>query len=251
MLKIDLNCDLGESYYENVIGNDTEIMPYISSCNIACGFHGGDSLTIQKTIDLAIKYGVSIGAHPSFPDLENFGRKYMKLSAEELAACLRYQIGVLYAVTKLRGGTLKHVKPHGALYNAASIDFDLAVQIGKVIKEIDENLVFLGMANSEMEKAANYLEIPFAKEVFADRNYTDDGFLVPRINKNAVITNEKSVLDRSLKMVLEQNIVTENKKNILLKPDSICVHGDTPNATKLVKELNLSLKKNNIKITAF
>jgi len=240
-MKIDLNCDVGESYYEKLIGNDKEVIPLISSCNIACGFHGGDPVTIQKTIERALQFGVHIGAHPSFPDLENFGRKYMKLSSEELKACLQYQIGALRAMTKAQGGILKHVKPHGELYNAAALDFELSVEIIEIIKDLDGDLFFLGMASSEMEKAAEYLKYPFISEAFADRNYTDAGTLVPRSNANAVIENLDTASSQSLSMVLNNVLVTETKKEIYINPTSICVHGDNSAAIKLIKALRVQL----------
>lgn len=248
---IDLNCDLGESYFEKKIGNDSEIIPFISSCNIACGMHGGDPMTIQTTIDLALKNNVNIGAHPSFPDLENFGRKYMSLSEEELKACLRFQIGAVNEMTKLRGGKLRHVKPHGALYNTAAKDAVLSRVIVDVIKEIDSELILLGMAGSEMQHVANEYNLPFVAEVFADRNYTDNGELVARSFGNAVIENEIEVSERCFKMVRDKTILSENLKEFHVDGKSICVHGDTFNAVNLVKSIHAKFDRNNIKIERF
>ena len=248
---VDLNCDIGESYYDHLVGNDTAIMPYISSCNIACGFHGGDPLTIQNAIDDALTHNVNIGAHPSFPDLENFGRKYMSLSAEELKACLRYQIGVLENMSRKRGGELKHVKPHGALYNAAAKDIELSKVIVEVMREFDKDLILLGMANSEMEKAAVVLKTPFVSETFADRNYTDSGALVSRAFENAVIENEKLVVDRCLQMVFHNKITSEHGNLLKRNAQSICVHGDTQNAVALVKALRRGFAKNSIQVQSF
>lgn len=248
---VDLNCDIGESYYDHLVGNDVEIIPHISSCNIACGLHGGDPLTIQKAVENALFYNVNIGAHPSFPDLENFGRRYMNLSAEELKACLRYQIGVLSAMTSNRGGDLRHVKPHGALYNAAAKDFELSKLIVEVIQEFGRDLCLLGMANSEMEKAALFFKQPFISEVFADRNYTDSGALVARKYKNAVIEDEKLVVDRCLQMVFKNEVMSESKKILQINCQSICVHGDTNNAVNLVKELGSGFAENSIEVKAF
>lgn len=248
---IDLNCDLGESYFDKKIGNDSEIIPFISSCNVACGLHGGDPLTIQNTIDLALKHNVNIGAHPSFPDLENFGRKYMHLSAEELKACLRFQIGAIAKITSLRGGKLRHVKPHGALYNAAAKDFELANNIVSVLKEFKLDLCLLGMANSEMEKAAKLQGIEFVAEVFADRNYADNGELVARSFSQAIIEDENEVAKRCLKMVAENKILSENNIELDLKGQSICIHGDTPNAVSLVKSINAAFKESGIQLESF
>jgi UPF0271 protein len=250
-MQIDLNCDVGESYYEKLIGNDKELIPLISSCNIACGFHGGDPVTIQTAIETALQSGVHIGAHPSFPDLENFGRKYMRLSSEELKACLQYQIGALMTMTEAQGGVLRHVKLHGALYNAAALDFELSVEIIEVLKGVDGDLFFLGMANSEMEKAAEYLKYPFISEAFADRAYTDTGDLVVRSNSNAVIKDLEKAANQSLSMVLNNVLVTETKKEIYINPTSICVHGDNKNALELVKALRKKFEDNNVKVKAF
>ena len=250
-LSIDLNCDLGESYFENKIGNDAEIIPYISSCNIACGLHGGDPFTIQNTIDLALKHKLNIGAHPSFPDLENFGRKFMRLSEDELKACLRFQIGAVNEMTKLRGGKLRHVKPHGALYNAAAKDQDLSKIMIDVLKEFDSDLILLGMENSEMEKIAKEFNVPFVAEVFADRNYTDTGELVARSFTHAVIEDKDVVTERCLKMVMENSILSENGKELYITGQSICIHGDTLNAVSLVKSIYAKFESNNIRIQKF
>ncbi len=250
-MRIDLNSDVGESYYDKKIGNDLELLPLITSCNIACGFHGGDPLTIQKTISLALEHNVQIGAHPSFPDLENFGRKYMKLSSEELKACLNYQIGAVKSMTENSGGIFKHVKPHGALYNAAAIDFQLAFEIVKVIASFGKGVALVGMANSEMEKAANYFKILFVKEAFADRRYTDEGLLLSRKYKNAVIEDEREAVKQCLSMVKTNKIISNSGVEIALKPQSICVHGDTETAVDLVKALRFSLKENHIKVRSF
>lgn len=248
---IDLNCDLGESYFEKKVGNDSGIIPFISSCNIACGLHGGDPLTIQKTIDLALENNVNIGAHPSFPDLENFGRKHMNLSKEELKACLRFQIGVVREMTRLRGGVLRHVKPHGALYNAAAKDSKLSKIIVTVLKEFDANLMLLGMANSEMESAAERYNVPFVAEVFADRNYTDLGELVSRKYEHAVIDEGSEIVERCLKMVKDKTILSENLKELNIEGQSICLHGDTNNAVSVVRTIHDNFLKSGVKIEGF
>lgn len=248
---VDLNCDLGESYFEKKVGNDSKIIPFISSCNVACGLHGGDPFTIQNTVDLALKYNLNIGAHPSFPDLENFGRKYMHLSEEELKACLRFQIGALVNLTSLRGGKLRHIKPHGALYNAAAKDFELALAIVDVIKEYDLGLSLLGMGNSEMEKAAKHQNIEFISEVFADRNYTDNGDLVSRSFSHSVIEDTDIVTQRCLRMVIDHKIFSENNMELNLEGQSICVHGDTSTAVSLVMSIHSTFKNSNIDIKPF
>lgn len=247
---VDLNCDLGESYYDKKIGNDALVIPLITSCNIACGFHGGDPLTIQKAIDLALKNNVNIGAHPSFPDLENFGRKYIKMPSEELKACLGFQIGALYSMVSQAGGKLKHVKPHGALYNAAAKDFDLAVIIVEVIKSIDKDLIFLGLSNSEMEKACTVHDLKFVNEVFADRNYTKQGLLVSRKREDAVIKDSHRVQKRAIEMITNQGLKVE-ELFVPLKAESICVHGDNSEALEMVQFLRKGFKEKSIQIRSF
>lgn len=248
---IDLNCDLGESYFTRKIGDDAAIIPYISSCNIACGLHGGDPLTIQKAIDLALKNGVNIGAHPSFPDLANFGRKYMKLSEEELKACLRVQIGMLKQMTELRGGELRHIKPHGALYNAAAEDKELSRIIVEVINEFDSDLLLLGLAGSKMETVSKEMGLKFVPELFADRGYTDKGKLVSRQQPNAVIENPDEVSKRCVKMVQERTVITNLNTNLIVEGKSICVHGDTPNALGLVQSIHKAFELGQIEIKKF
>lgn len=248
---IDLNCDLGESYFARKIGDDSAIIPYISSCNIACGLHGGDPLTIQNAIDLALTNNVNVGAHPSFPDLDNFGRKHMHLSEIELKACLRFQIGVLKQMTSLRGGELSHVKPHGALYNAASQDKELARIIIEVIKEFDCNLSLLGMANSSMEVLSKEMGLSFVPELFADRGYTNEGILVSRQEPNAVIENPDEVSKRCVKMIQKGIVSIDQNKDLIVKGKSICVHGDTPTALSLVQSIHKAFEIEGIEIKKF
>jgi UPF0271 protein len=250
-MKIDLNCDVGETYYDKLVGNDRELIPMVSSCNIACGFHGGDPLTIQKAIEQALKCQTSIGAHPSYPDLENFGRKEMHLSVSELKACLRYQIGALQQMVKSRGGTLKHVKPHGALYNAAAKDFDLAVAIGEVLQEVDAKLIFLGMSNSQMEKAAAHLELPFVREVFADRRYNTNGFLCSRDQKGAVLSSSGECAHQALEMLTNQTVTVVSGQKIPVIAESICIHGDSKNAVTSLLYLKQLLLQNKIEVKSF
>ena len=177
MYQVDLNCDLGESFGAYKIGMDEKIIPLISSANIACGFHASDPLVMEKTTALATANGIGMGAHPGFPDLQGFGRREMKLSSAEVKALIIYQIGALSAFVKAKGKTLQHVKPHGALYNMAGKDEKLAMAICEGIRAVDENLIVLGQSGSRMEAAANSLGLPFAREVFADRAYEEDGSL--------------------------------------------------------------------------
>jgi len=225
-MKIDINCDMGESYGGIIVGNDEAVMPYITSANIACGFHGGDPLTIEKTIRLALKHGVSIGAHPGYHDLKNFGRQPMTLTPDELRASILYQVGALKSMTVTLGGRLRHVKPHGAMYNSAASDFDMAMVIAKAVRDIDSSLILVGLSQSELINAAKKVGLAYASEVFADRAYNDDGSLVSRNIPGAVIHDTKVMIDRVIRMVKENVVETVNGKIIPIQADTICVHGD-------------------------
>jgi UPF0271 protein len=236
-MTIDINSDLGESYGIYKIGSDEAIMPFISSANIACGFHAGDPQTILKTVLLAIKNNVAIGAHPGYPDLEGFGRRPMKLNHEEVRASILYQVGAIKSIAETCGGKLQHVKPHGALYNAASIDYELAMVIAVAIKDIDSSLILFGMAGSEMIRAAAAAGLACASEFFADRAYNDDGTLVSRNLPGAVITDTRKVVERAVKVVNEKVVETISGKTISINADTICIHGDGKMAFEHVKSL--------------
>lgn len=242
-MKIDINCDMGESYGRFKIGNDDTIFPYITSCNIACGFHGGDPLTIENTIKKAIKYGVRIGGHPSFPDLSGFGRRYMEMRGEELKALVKYQIGALKSMTESEGGELSYVKPHGALYNMAAKNISVAMCIGQAISEIDNNLKLMGMAGSEMEEAAKKNKLKFVAEAFADRRYEPDGELMSRNKEGAVISDAEEAAEQMLSMVKNKSVETSSGGLILIHAQSFCIHGDNPNAVNILKKINEKLNQ--------
>ncbi len=239
---IDINCDVGESYGKNTSQYDKDIMPYISSCNIACGFHSGDPLTIERTIKLALKHNVKIGAHPSFPDLQGFGRRVMNIPSEELRAIVRYQIAALKGMVKALGGKLHHIKPHGALYNLAAKDEKTAEAIVKAIVSIDDGLILYGLSGSLIEGICNKYDLQYAHEAFADRNYEEDGSLRSRQLKNAVIHDEKAVV-RQVKMMIEQGkVIAYTGEAISLKVDTICIHSDTKDAAQLAAGIHKVLK---------
>jgi 5-oxoprolinase (ATP-hydrolysing) subunit A len=245
---IDLNSDLGESYGNYTMGNDSEVMKYISSANIACGFHAGDPLVINSTIKQALKNNVSIGAHPGYPDLAGFGRRSMSLTEDELRSMILYQVGALKTMTEALGGKLCHVKPHGALYNDLAFDYVKAKIVAEVIRTIDDKLIFVGLSNSEMIKAAKDVGLRVANEAFADRAYNDDGTLVSRSVEGAVITDKQKCLEQVHQMV-KQNIVRSiNGKPVPIIADTICVHGDNEHAIEFVKALNNYLLKQRIEI---
>lgn len=249
-MKIDLNCDLGESFGNYKIGMDEEVIKFISSANIACGFHASDPLVMEKTVALAKENGVKVGAHPGFPDLVGFGRRNMNVSPAELKAMVMYQVGALAAFCKARDIKMNHVKPHGAMYNMAAKDIKLALAIAEGIAQVDDSLILLGLSGSQLLKAAQEVGLKSAAEVFADRAYEEDGSLVARTKAGAVIADENEVIERVIKMIKLGKVQTITGKEIEIKPDSICVHGDNPKALNFVKLIRQRLTQENIKIEA-
>lgn len=250
MFKVDLNSDLGEGFGIYKMGMDEEILKYVSSANIACGFHAGDPCVMDKTLNLAKQSGVSIGAHPSFPDLLGFGRRNMQISFEEAKNYALYQLGALFAFAKTKGMRVQHFKAHGALYNMAAVDENLALALCEAVAQFDENIIFMGLSNSAMGEAAKKKGLKYASEVFADRAYNDDGTLVSRKLKGAVITDENIAISRVIKMIKEGKVTSVNGKEISLKAHSICVHGDGVKALEFVQKIKKNLAKEQIKIKA-
>ncbi|OCL26907.1 lactam utilization protein LamB [Orenia metallireducens] len=250
MKKIDLNSDLGESFGRYSCGNDYEIIKRISSANIACGFHAGDPVVMEQTVSFALKEGIAIGAHPGLPDLMGFGRRRMNISLKEARAYLIYQIGALDAFVKALGGRLQHVKPHGALYNMAASDYNLARAIAEAIYDVNSELILVGLANSQLIKAGEEVGLRVANEVFADRAYTNDGKLVSRRELGAVIKDSSLVVGRVLNMVLDNKVETIEGNEVEINADTICVHGDTESALALVEQLNQALEENNIEVVS-
>lgn len=240
---IDLNCDMGEGF-----DTDALIMPLISSVNIACGYHAGDEQTIRKTIGLALEYGVAIGAHPSYPDRNGFGRNAMQLSANELHQIIVEQVNLIKAIAIEMGAWLHHVKPHGALYNTAAKDTDTAITIAQAIHEIDPALSLYGLPHSESARAASAVGLKYANEVFADRTYTDEGQLTPRNEPNAMISDEEEAMAQVLMMVCDGRIQSTLGKIIPVKADTICIHGDGPHAFPFAKKIRQTLEKFQIEI---
>lgn len=251
MYTIDLNCDLGESFGRYTLGMDEEVIPFISSANIACGYHASDPVVMEKTVRLAKANGVHVGAHTGFPDLLGFGRRNMSLSLKEAKTYTIYQIGALQGFCKAAGVPLYHVKPHGAFYNMAARDYDLACSICEGIACVDSRLILLGLSNSQMEKAAKATGITFKQEVFADRAYEDDGSLVARSKPGAVIEDEEEAIRRVVKMIKEGCVTSINGKEIEIKADSVCVHGDGPKALAFVKLIRKTLADEGIKVKPF
>ena len=248
MKTIDLNCDLGEYYGKTSNNFDREIMPFISSCNIACGFHSGDPLTIEKTILSAMEFGVSIGAHPSFPDLSGFGRRVMQLSFKELRAVVRYQIAALVGVSQALNGSVEHVKPHGALYNYVAQNTQAAEAIVEAIVSVSHRLKLFGLPDSALEHWANKKGIQFIREGFVDRAYERDLSLRSRSLEGAVLHQESQVLDQAKNLVLFRQVKPHKGPQKKLEVQSLCLHSDTPNAASLAKSVYQILIENGVEI---
>lgn len=241
---------MGESFGAWRMGRDAELMDYVSSINIACGFHAGDPTIIAETIKTAIKKGVSVGAHPSYPDLQGFGRREMALSPEEVFDIVLYQIAAVKGICEAYGIKLHHVKPHGALYNRAAKDPALAKAIVKAVKTLDKNLVFYGLAGSHLISEAEKIGLKTASEVFADRTYQPDGTLTPRTEPGALIENAERAVAQVLEMVKDQTVTAVSGEKIPIKADTVCIHGDTPQAPEFARTIRERLIKNGIEVSA-
>jgi UPF0271 protein len=250
MQSIDLNCDMGEAFGNYPMPNDDTLMDYITSANIACGFHAGDPEVMQHTVAMAVKKKVAIGAHPGLPDLQGFGRRDIKITSNEAYQMVLYQIGALSGFVKAAEGKLHHVKAHGALYNMAANDVSLSRAIVQAVHDFDPTLILYGLAGSEMISAAKQMGITTAAEVFADRTYQDDGSLTPRTQSNALITNEPQAIDQVIMMVKHQQVISVNKKTVSLNAETLCLHGDGTHAVEFAKLINNKLKNEGIAVKA-
>lgn len=234
-MTIDLNADMGESFGAWKIGRDAELMDFVTSVNVACGFHAGDPSTIRETVELAAVKGLRVGAHPSYPDLQGFGRRAMKLTASEVFAIVLYQTAALKGVCEAAGTRLTHVKPHGALYNAAATDAEIASAIASAVAKLDKTLVFVGLSGSFLISEAEKLGLKTMSEVFADRTYAPDGTLTPRSHPNALITDESLALAQVRMMIDEGAVLATDGTRIELKAETICIHGDGERAVEFAK----------------
>ena len=247
-MKIDLNCDLGESFGAYKLGLDDQVLPYISSANVACGFHASDPVVMDKTVALAKDAGVAVGAHPGYPDLQGFGRRNMTIPPREVKAMVMYQIGALQAFCTAHGLKLQHVKPHGALYNMAGKDEALAMAVCETIQAVDDSLILLGLSGSKMLEAADKIGLRSAREVFADRAYEEDGSLVARTKPGAMITDEDEAVARVIRMIREGKVTAVTGKDIPIRADSVCVHGDSTKALAFVQKIRAALTAEQIQI---
>ncbi len=239
---IDLNCDMGESFGAYVLGNDEALMPLITSANIACGYHAGDPMVMDRTVRLAIRHGVGIGAHPGFPDLMGFGRRAMHLTPDEIENYLLYQVGALMAFARSLGAEVTHVKPHGALYNMAAQDVTVARAVACGAGRAGSHLILVGPPGSALAYAAQEVGIPFAREGFADRAYRSDGTLCPRSVPGAVIHDPERAAEQALRIALRGEVVAMDGTVIPMTVDTLCIHGDTPGAVEIARAVRRRLE---------
>ncbi|PRS46796.1 LamB/YcsF family protein [Bacillus sp. GBSC66] len=251
MYQVDINCDLGESFGQYTIGADEQILEYVTSANIACGFHAGDPTVMRKTVRMALDKGVQIGAHPGLQDLVGFGRRPMAISAVEAYDLVVYQIGALSAFLKAEGGTMQHVKPHGALYNMAAKNTELSESIAKAVYHVDPSLVLFGLSGSELALAGERIGLQVAHEVFSDRTYQADGTLTSRREPHALIEDDERAVQQVVRMVREGKVRTVQGEDISLKADTVCIHGDGSHALQFAKTITSKLKEASIHLKAF
>ena len=249
MYFVDLNADLGESFGAYTIGMDSEVLRYITSANVACGFHAGDPLVMEKTVALAKERDTRVGAHPGYPDLMGFGRRNLKIKPAEAKAYIKYQVGALLAFTNAAGVKMQHVKPHGAFYNMAAVDDALALAICEGVYEVDPSLILLGLAGSAHIRAAEKVGLRVASEVFADRAYMEDGTLVPRGTPGAMVHDRDLAIERTVRMVKEGVVETLSGKIIPIRADSICVHGDNPDAIGFTEKIRDAMIAEGVTVT--
>ncbi len=247
-IRVDLNCDLGESFGAYKIGMDDEVIKVVSSANVACGFHASDPVVMQKTVKMAADAGIGIGAHPGFYDLMGFGRRNMVISPKEAYAYVTYQLGALYSFCRQAGVKIQHVKPHGALYNMAGKDYELAKGICEAIYDFDPEIILLGLSGSQMINAGNDIGLKCANEFFSDRAYEDDGSLRARTKEGSMITDENEAIERVVKVLKTGKVTTYSGNELELKIDSICVHGDNAHALEFVKVIRNRLTSEGIEI---
>lgn len=245
---IDLNCDMGESFGAYVMGNDEAILETITSANIACGFHAGDPTTMRRTVHMALQKNVGIGVHPGLPDLAGFGRRELAISVEEAFNLVVYQIGALSAFVQAEGGRLQHVKPHGALYNMAAVNRGLSEAIAEAVYKVNPELILFGLAGSELVRAGEQIGLRTANEVFADRTYQADGTLTPRREANALLTDHDVAIRQIVGMVKEGKVRATDGTDVMIKADTICIHGDGKTALEFAKVIPEALKKAGVEV---
>lgn len=248
--RVDLNCDMGESFGAYTLGHDEAILPFVTSANIACGFHAGDPAVMKRTVRLALRHNVAIGAHPGLPDLVGFGRRNMALSPEEAYDMVVYQIGALAAFVRAEGGQLHHVKAHGALYNMAATSAALAEAIAEAVYRTQPEACLYGLAGSELIQAAQKLGLATANEVFADRSYQPNGTLTPRSQPNALLTDPTEAIAQVVRMVKEGRVRALSGTDVAIRADTVCIHGDGAHALEFAREIRATLHHEGIAVQA-
>lgn len=251
LFAVDLNADLGEGFGRYRFGADEELMKVVSSTTVACGFHAGDPLSIRETIEAACRNDTTIGAHPAYPDLVGFGRRHLEMSPRELENAVLYQIGALDGLCRAVGTRIQYVKPHGAMYNDAAKNPKIAEVIVQAVKAFDPQLYLLCPDHSAMAQAAKNANIPYACEFFADRGYQENGMLIPRSKPGAIITQPKVICNRVLQAIREGSVSTASGTTLRLRADSVCVHGDNPEAVSIAQYLRRALADEGIQIRPF
>ena len=241
---------MGESFGAWHLGHDAAIMPFITSANIACGFHAGDPAVMKRTVRLALRHSVAIGAHPGLPDLVGFGRRNMDISAEEAFDITVYQLGALAAIVRAEGGALHHLKPHGALYNMAATNAALAEALAEAVYKVQPELTLYGLAGSELTKAGEKLGLRTAHEVFADRTYQADGTLTPRRQPDALLTDAAAATAQVLRLVTEGRVRSQQGPDVALRADTVCLHGDGAHALEFAQQLNQALRAAGVPLAA-
>ncbi|MBM6999554.1 5-oxoprolinase subunit PxpA [bacterium] len=241
--RVDLNCDLGESFGHWSLGCDRDVLAVVSSANVACGMHAGDPVVMRRTIGLARDAGCSVGAHPGYPDLQGFGRRALAMAPEDVYAYVQYQVAALAGMCRAQGVTLRHVKPHGALYNASARDERVAAAVARAVADLDDDLVLVGLAGSASVRAARAAGLRVAEEFFADRGYAADGALVPRDRPGALVTDATVAAARTLRAVTRHEVVATDGTVLPVTCDTVCVHGDNPAALAFARAVRDEIRR--------
>lgn len=250
MYRIDLNCDLGESFGAYKMGRDEDILRFVTSANIACGFHAGDPSVMRQTVRLALEKGVKIGAHPGLPDLIGFGRRNISISPQEAYDMVTYQIGALNGFIQAEGAAMQHVKPHGALYNMAAKSSELSEAIAEAVYKVNPELILFGLAGSELVRAGEKIGLQTAHEVFSDRTYQADGSLTPRSQPDALIHNDQQAVSQVVRMVKEGKVFSQQGTDVSVKAHTVCIHGDGSEALTFARHIHQTLQASDISVKA-
>jgi 5-oxoprolinase (ATP-hydrolysing) subunit A len=248
--RVDLNCDMGESFGAYSLGNDAQILDFVTSANIACGFHAGDPSVMKRTVHAAVEKGVAIGAHPGYRDLEGFGRRFVELTPDEAYDLVVYQVGALHGFVVAAGAKMQHVKPHGAFYNAAAVDIEMAGAIAHAVRDIDSELVLFGLSGSDLITAGEKAGLRTASETFADRTYQRDGTLTSRRQPGAMVEDHDRAVDQAIRLVKEGRVSSLQGVDVDVRADTICIHGDGPHALEFARMIRARLEDSGIAVKA-